>query len=110
MCMPKGYVSKESSRVLEVFTFGTAAINSNSDIGWSVLFENVIDIVITAGVAGSRTACNEMLKCVALTRRVLELGGVSGKAEEKAHSSSSAAGAAGGLAAGFGFAKSNIEG
>ena len=62
--------------------------------------------MITAGVAGSRVTWSEMDRPVSLTERLLE--GPSGNAEEKVHSSSSAAGAAGG--AGFGLAKSNIEG
>ena len=62
--------------------------------------------MITAGVADSRVTCSEMERLVSLTERVLE--GPSGNAEEKVQSSSSAAGATGG--AGFGLAKSNIEG
>ena len=71
----------------------TAAIKVSSDIGWGVLFEKVTDIVMIEGVAGSRTACKEILRLVSLTEIVFEDGGPSGKAEENAHSSSSAAGA-----------------
>lgn len=64
-------------------------MNSNSDTGLAVLFENDSDIVITAGVVGSRTACNEILKLVSLTNTLFEEGGPSGSADENAHSSSS---------------------
>ena len=81
-------------------------MNVNSDIGWSVLLENDIDIVITAGVCSSRAACSKMLRLVSLTRMVFSAGSPSGNADENAHSSSSAV--AGG-AAGAGLAKSKIE-
>jgi hypothetical protein len=94
-------------------TLVTAAINVSSDIGWSVLLENVTDKVMIEGVAGSLVACSEMLKLVSLTEIVFEEGRPSGNAEENAHSSSSAAGAAGaGAGAGCGakLPKSNIDG
>ena len=70
-------------------------MNVNSDIGSSDLLENDKDIVITAGVWGSRAACSEILSPVSLTVIVFEDGRPSGNADEKAHSSSSdAAGAA----------------
>lgn len=50
-----------------LLTFVTAAINVSSDIGWSDLLENEIDIVMTDGVCGSRAACNDMLNAVSLT-------------------------------------------
>lgn len=78
-------------------TFVTAALNSRSDMGCSVLFEKVNDIVITAVFAGSRVTCKEILRPVSFTAIVFEAG-PSGNADEKAHSSSSAAGA--GAAAG----------
>ena len=84
----------------------TAAMNVNSDIGWSVLLENDIDIVITAGVWVSRAACSKMLRLVSLTMMVFSAGSPSGKAEENAHSSSSAVACG---AAGAGLAKSKME-
>ena len=61
------------------------------------MFENNNDIVITDAVGGSRVACNEILKLVSLTVTVFEEGGPSGRADEKAHSSSSTAEVAGAL-------------
>lgn len=55
-------------------TFVTAAMNVSSEIGWSVLLEKVKDIVITAGVGGSRATCNEILRFVSLTKMVFEDG------------------------------------
>lgn len=66
---------------------------------------------MTAGVAGSRTTCNNTSKLVSLTLSVFDDGADSGKAEENAHSSSSATGTgAGADAGGLGFAKSKIDG
>lgn len=92
-----------------MLTFVTAAINVNSDIGWSALLENFKDMVITEGFVGSRVACIEMLSWVSLTESVFEEGRLSGSADENAQSSSSAS-SAGAAVGGFGFAKSNIEG
>lgn len=50
-----------------LLTFVTAAMNVSSDIGWSDLLENEIDIVIMDGVCGSRAAWSDMFKAVSLT-------------------------------------------
>lgn len=47
-------------------------------------------MVITDGIADSRVTCNEMSRLVSFTVILFE-GGPSGNADEKAHSSSSAA-------------------
>lgn len=68
------------------------------------------DRVIIEGLEGSRVACMEMLKLVSLTDIVFDAGRPSGKADEKAHSSSSAVGSGTGVV-GFGvkLVKSNID-
>jgi hypothetical protein len=72
-------------------TFVTAAINVSSDIGCSVVFENNRFILIASDVGGSRDAWSAILKVVLLTVNIAEEGRPSGRAEEKAHSSSSPA-------------------
>lgn len=72
-------------------TFVTAAMNVNSEIGWSDLLENVMDKVMIDGDCGSRAAWSEMLSAVSLTCMVFAAGRPSGNAEEKAQSSSSGA-------------------
>lgn len=42
-------------------------MNVSSEMGWSDLLENVMDMVMTDGVCGSRAACIEMLRAVSLT-------------------------------------------
>lgn len=71
-----------------------------------------MDKVITSGVLGSRVAFKDILRFVLLIVKSLVDGRPSGKADENAHSSSSAAGTET-LAAcetgGLGLAKSNME-
>lgn len=82
----------------------------SSEIDSSLLLLNVMDMVITDGVSGSRAACRDILSCVSLTRIVFDDGRPSGRADEKAHSSSSAVGAgAAGVETGVWLAKSNMD-
>ena len=97
---------------MKVFTLVTAAAKVSSVTGCVVVFEKLTDKVMTDGSVGSRATCREMLKDVSLTESVLELGKPSGNAEENAHSSSSAGGAAAvdaGGCLGAKLPKSNIE-
>jgi hypothetical protein len=66
---------------------------------------------MAAAVGGSLAAYSDILKLLSLTDRVFEEGGASGRAEENAHSSSSAGRAVGAesFAEGLGLAKSNID-
>lgn len=57
------------------------------------LLENARDKVMTFGVLSSRVAFKDIFRLVLLIVRSLVDGRPSGKAEENAHSSSSAAGA-----------------
>jgi hypothetical protein len=67
-------------------------MNISSDIGRSDWFEKVIDRLMIVGVCDSRETVISMFKLVLLTTIVFEDGSPSGRAEENAHSSSSAAG------------------
>lgn len=71
-----------------------------------------MDKVMISSVPGSRVACKDMFRFVLLIVKSFVDGRLSGKADENAHSSSSAAGA-GTFAecetGSLGFAKSNIE-
>lgn len=102
MSIPVAWLEICAHTIRHQLALVTAAINSNSDTGCAVLFENDSDIVMTAGVAGSRTTCNEILKLVSLTNTLFEEGGPSGSADENAHSSSSPADATGAAMAGEG--------
>lgn len=78
------------------------------------MFEKATDKVTTSGALDSRIAFKVISSLVLLTIRSVVDGRPSGKADENAHSSSSAAGAGVGAfaawdARGLGFAKSNME-
>lgn len=92
-------------------TFGAAARNSSPEISWSPLLEYDSESVITDGFAGSRVTSSLIPRLVWLTIIVFDAC-PSGSADENAHSSSSFAGVEGTTAgvAGFGLAKSNIDG
>jgi len=74
------------------------------------VLEKETDKVMIEGLDASRVACSEIPKPVSLTEMVFADGSPSGRADENAHSSSSAGGAGTGVL-GFGvkLAKSNMD-
>jgi len=65
-------------------------MNVSSVIGRSVVFENDTESVMMGVEKTSLAACNDMLKLVLLTTMVFDEGVLTGRADSKAHSSSSA--------------------